>query len=123
MQRLYSMFPAGGPGIGLLLLRLSLAATLVVQAWARQTTTDAWLLPSFASFLTVGLFTPIVAVLSGLFELSRAVLSRADLFRAGIQVAEAAALALLGPGAYSVDALWYGRRLVRGPRTLGDDRP
>jgi hypothetical protein len=123
MQRLFSMFPAGGPGTGLLLLRLSLAAILVVHMWARPApATYAWLAPSLASFLTVGLFTPIVAALGGLLELTHAVLSRGDVLPAGVHVAQAVAVALLGPGAYSVDALWYGRRLVRGPSTRDTDR-
>src|SRR5262245_41291821 len=121
VQRLYSMFPAGGPGLGLLLLRLSFAATLVIGVWRQPSSaTHIWLGPSMASFLTAGLFTPIVASLSCVFELSRLVLFSGDHLQAGIHIAQAVALALLGPGAYSVDALWYGRRLVRGP---GPPRP
>ena len=108
------MFPAGAPGVGLALLRVSLAATLFIDLSA-TTATYAWQASALASFLFAGLLTPIVAALSGLLGATHLILTRAGYLHAGIYLAQAAAVALLGPGAYSVDARRFGRRRMRPP--------
>jgi hypothetical protein len=65
--------------------------------------------------LFAGLWTPIAGALVALLELWT-VFSRQDEFWASVLAAAiASGLALLGPGAWSVDALTYGRRRISIP--------
>jgi len=104
----------------LLLLRLSLAASLLVSLAKRPDVSSAPLL--FAAVLvvclvsvslSVGFLTPLLSVIAGVAIIAN-LLSGFDsgnsicLF----SIVNAAALALLGPGAYSVDARLYGRRVI-----------
>lgn len=99
------MFPNAGPGVGLVLLRLAVAATLVAPPDAR------WFAWPMAALITLGLATPILAAVASFVHAAHIV---ADPAHAGSAIALliAAALALLGPGAYSIDARRFGRRLV-----------
>lgn len=116
VQRLFSMFPPGLPGIGLLLLRASVAAALLLEHYAYRGTVSNWALVAATLVclaISVGYMTPLAAI-AGL------VLHALLLFRFGamdtwmivILVLDAVALALLGPGAYSVDGARFGRRVV-----------
>jgi hypothetical protein len=116
------MFPAGAPGIGLALLRASVAATLLIAVSTRPTAEiEPWLAFCLALLLFAGILTPVVATLSGLLQIVHFVLHKGGALEAGLYLAEAIAVALLGPGAYSVDAIWFGRRLLRGPNSDPDD--
>ena len=115
------MFPPGGPGIGLLVLRLSVAATFVLIVANR--TDMSSIHPLFvgalliALCLAVGLLTPYLSfgvcvyALVNLFGAS----ARLDLLVLASLLLNSAALALLGPGAYSIDARFFGRRVVVVP--------
>jgi hypothetical protein len=113
MRSINPYFPAGAPGAGLLLLRLSLAWWLVFTLSAaeaapwRQAALLAGALAVGAGF-HVRVFSTICAALAAagflLFEVPAG---------AGVQTAAtAAALALAGPGAFSIDARLYGRRTI-----------
>ena len=122
------MFPSGGPGVGLVLLRVSLAAALVLGVSGTASGGYAWSSAALASLLVAGALTPVVAVLGGLLGAAHLVLPGVGLLQTGIpmahaaiHLAHAAALALLGPGAYSVDALRFGRRRVSAPHSRPDD--
>jgi uncharacterized membrane protein YphA (DoxX/SURF4 family) len=129
LQRLYSTFPGGRPGVGLLLLRaaagLSAAATGVFYFLSSSSSLAAkWplglvlLLSGAAS--AAGFLTPVAATLIGACFLGIAlawiappfpVLHDVRLMACGMIVA-AVALALLGPGAFSVDGRLFGRREI-----------
>lgn len=127
MQRLFSMFPQGGPGIALLLLRFSVTGVFLFRFWAHlASTVPQWIffvVCLFSLSLCVGLFTPLLAVLVCLIGIY-------SLIHTGVGTAlinlcatlDAGALALLGPGAYSVDALLYGRRVVVVPASKPPQR-
>jgi hypothetical protein len=113
------MFPQGLPGIALLLLRVSVALTVLLHVYARHQELPAWYADALlllAVMLVVGIVTPILALLAmavqfigppGLTVPSAVVVMASTL--------DALALALLGPGAYSLDALRFGRRVVDLP--------
>lgn len=115
MQRLFSMFPVGLPGIGLVWLRLAAAFSLCLatQSTRARLPVVAWLLEALCFLLIIGLATPVLAAccaIAGAYALIRS--GGAAWPCAGIVIAAAIALALLGPGAYSVDARLFGRRSV-----------
>jgi hypothetical protein len=116
MQKLFSMFPAGLPGLALLFLRASAVLALLLAVHGHRYLLPAWahglaLLVSVA--LSVGYLTPLAAatalVCHGLIWIDAGVDSPA---LAVVFALDAIALALLGPGAYSIDAYRFGRRLV-----------
>src|SRR5262245_17752887 len=116
MQRLFSMFPPGWPGVALLILRTSTAVALAFECVAHRSELSSWtmavaLLISLALF--VGYLTPLAAVAGLVFHVSIWLgLNGMSVFFASIISLDAVALALLGPGAYSIDAYRFGRRLV-----------
>jgi uncharacterized membrane protein YphA (DoxX/SURF4 family) len=113
MQRLYSMFPRGGPGAGLLLLRVSAVASLHILSPADMHWVP-WLLALVLGFgLVAGLMTPLVCLAGMALVLALGYLSaRVPLPAAVVLVLQLLALLLLGPGGYSVDARLFGRRIV-----------
>jgi uncharacterized membrane protein YphA (DoxX/SURF4 family) len=121
MQRLFSMFPAGWPGVALLLLRVALSANLVHGVIeVHGNLSAAWvmaLLATVAIALCVGLFTPVTAALCALIEIVIWHLSSGTIAALHVcAILVAVALAMLGPGAYSLDARLFGRRQVIFPQ-------
>jgi putative oxidoreductase len=117
LQRLFSMFPSGWPGRGLLLLRIVAAVLLIYDGIAglmgvpqRESLTLEVIAASAGIFLLVGLWTPIAGAVVAVTELWIAV-SGTDHVRGAIMLATTGVvMAVLGPGARSVDALLFGRK-------------
>ena len=109
------MFPAGVPGIALLLLRIGVSATIFATGWNSQVPVPVLLvLVLYCVFLCLGIFTPILAALGCVFELVSAVFMNDHSIVAVFSPSlDAAAVAMLGPGAYSLDAHRFGRRVIR----------
>jgi len=123
VQRLFSMFPQGGPGLALLLLRISVAAIFVSNA-AIHVGARSIVLPGaveslsflIAVCLILGFLTPILATIAcAAAALSSLFGPHSHALIASAMALDAAALALLGPGAYSLDARLYGRRATVVP--------
>ena len=123
VQRLFSGFADGWPGAGLLLLRLLTGAALIdfgisgiregppPLAVALQTIGIA-----AAILLLVGLFTPLAGVLAAAAKVwiavSRFSSHSSDPWVTIAQAILAAALAMIGPGAWSIDARRFGRKHI-----------
>jgi hypothetical protein len=118
MQRLFSMFPRGLPGLALLLLRISVACGVLLNVFGRRGELATWLLVcSFllAATLFVGLLTPVVALLALSANLAIPMSCSVGFQGAGyiaIASINALVLCLLGPGSYSFDAYRFGRRVI-----------
>jgi hypothetical protein len=114
------MFPSGTAGVGLLVLRFSVMASLMFDGCPyRSNAAPSWILVALgttALLLCLGLFTPICSVLC-------AVLEAFCLLRMGgryqfhpiLDLMTCIILALLGPGAYSIDSMLFGRRRLMLP--------
>lgn len=116
MQRLFSVFPSGLPGVGLLLLRLSVAILLLYDHYGHQQELSAWMLPAallLAVALLAGFLTPFVAVMGLVSHV--VIWVTAATYNPPIAAAMSfnlIALALIGPGEFSVDSRLFGRRVV-----------
>jgi uncharacterized membrane protein YphA (DoxX/SURF4 family) len=116
VQRLFSMFPTGMAGAALFVLRLSIATTFVVDGTAHcAPVTSFWIFLGFAIpaiFLFLGFLTPYLSVVCGLAALCSLFIGGNSPVHLLGAVADAGVLATLGPGAYSIDARMFGRRLI-----------
>jgi uncharacterized membrane protein YphA (DoxX/SURF4 family) len=125
LHRLFSAFPAGLPGVGLLLLRVVVGITLGGHGFLCLLSSDrvtlvvslstALLLLSCV-LLLIGFLTPILSLFAAFeclaiafswvpFQLLAPFESKLALLPI---IAIAAAIALLGPGAFSLDARLFG---------------
>ena len=125
MRRLYSTFAGGWPGTGLLLMRVVAGSALVVRArltlWSDpppvNVTIPAILLIAAGILLIAGLWTPIAGALVALTEVWKMLMLPGDKWLWLMLGTAGAALAMLGPGHWSVDARLYGwKRLEATPR-------
>ena len=120
MQRLFSTFPQGLPGIGLALLRAAVAIPLVQQAIVgllnASPPAPLGLVAAGAALLVlVGLWTPMAGVLVAVAELGLALSHPAEPWTFVHFGTLGAALAMLGPGGWSVDARLFGRKRIQIP--------
>lgn len=111
------MFPQGGPGLALVLLRVSVAATFLISVATRQGVLSIHLLLAGAvlvsTLLTVGCLTPLLSVIVCVSAVANLLIgSRSDSLVWGSLILNSAALAFLGPGAYSLDARLFGLRVM-----------
>jgi putative oxidoreductase len=119
IQRLFSSFPDSCPGAGLLLLRLAAGIPLVVSAiWAwppvPNTGDTVFRLMELGcgTLVLIGLWTPVAAVMQALLQAAAAYTMHYDLMHLAAPLA-GLSLALVGPGAWSIDARLYGRKRIR----------
>lgn len=112
---MYPMFPRGWPGIGLLLLRASATIGSVASVTVAHHDQVSWhvfaLIPLCAAFCT-GFLTPLAAFLAIGVQLLAFFSLRTSPLWLSVTLLNTLTLAVLGPGAYSVDALLFGRRLL-----------
>lgn len=133
LQRLFSTFPSGRRGVGLLLLRLAVGAAALFQGGANlaashtATATSVGGLAALAigAALLVGFLTPVAGGLVALGEIGQALSwfpqlpenpFEAKLVTVFVAVVSAAII-FLGPGALSLDARLFGRREIIIPRS------
>jgi putative oxidoreductase len=126
VQRLFSSFACGWPGVGLLLLRLLTAVALIrfgiggVLAAPPLTTVILQIVGIGAGILLlIGLWTPVAGALAAIVKvciaLSRFLSHSGDPWIALTEAVLSAVLAMVGPGAWSIDARLFGRRRIDVP--------
>ena len=130
LQRTFSGFPTGYPGVALLLLRLVVGGAASSQAWllmiANHGAVNISVVVALLAFiigvaLIIGLITPIASVLLAagalLLTINSSMLGHLSLFESGMARLEfivmSVALIFLGPGTVSLDARLYGRREIK----------
>jgi hypothetical protein len=110
------MFPAGAPGAALLVIRCCVAAALAGIAFPAGWRHVAFML--LLGMLCLGMLTPLVcltATLVALMDLPH--LLTENLIEVIIVLLCASSLAFLGPGAFSIDARLFARRMVLSDRS------
>jgi putative oxidoreductase len=115
MQRLFSNFANGWPGLGLLVQRLLIGAALLHYSVAqlKHAHDVAIVIEATAGvLLVIGLWTPIVGALTALTEIWNICWHSGDLWIAIILATAAASLAMIGPGAWSIDRWLFGRKHI-----------
>jgi hypothetical protein len=116
------MFPEGWPGIGLLLLRATAAFPLLRDCTALLVATRSPALVTMevaglaiAALLLAGLFTPVSGLLLAVVEVCLAFQFVKDFPVHAIAAALGISLAMIGPGAWSIDAFFFGRKRIQIP--------
>ena len=119
MQRLFSTFAGGWPGVGLLLQRVLTGTVLVVCMVATFTKTLQFALvaPSIVGagagvLLLLGLWTPVAGTLVAAVEMWISLSHAGNPLTSMMLALLGATLAMIGPGAWSIDARLFGRKHI-----------
>jgi len=121
VQRLFSTFANGWPGAGLLLLRALVCVALlhdeipqIIERPAFGVIVPQMIAVLAGTFLLVGLWTPVVGTLIAIVEVWIIFVVAGDLSIPLMLATIGAALAMIGPGAWSIDARLFGRKHIEG---------
>jgi hypothetical protein len=121
LQRLFSTFANGWPGFGLLIQRLVLGiallchgAILLSGARAVEPIVPDLIGSVLGLFILAGLWTPAVGALVAVVQVWIALTGAGDESMAIILAALGGTLAMIGPGAWSIDARLFGRKYIAG---------
>jgi putative oxidoreductase len=122
VQRLFSTFPEGWPGTGLVFLRAATTIPLMqFVAGSAATTTPVSLTLRFlaaicSALLIIGLWTPVAGLFMAISEMSLLLFPSTSTSMHVVLATLGVALAMIGPGAWSVDARVFGRKRIRIPQ-------
>jgi putative oxidoreductase len=115
MRRLFSNFAGGRPGIGLLLIRIVAGISLIIDG-IEKLRTGQTILGSLAIadglLFVAGLWTPVAGSLVVPLSAWGIFIRHESPFPLILLSAMGLALALLGPGAFSVDARLFGLKRI-----------
>jgi putative oxidoreductase len=119
LQRLFSTFANGWPGFGLFVQRWVTGIALL-HDWIvrfKETPAAATITPQaigtvLAILIICGLWTPVTGALIAAVEVWIALVYPGDGSTALLLATLGATLALIGPGALSIDALLFGRKHI-----------
>lgn len=128
LHRFFSTFPEGLPGLGLLILRLTVAGTIQFLTLSFYydlitSTFRGWLVGVvsilFSASMFAGLLTPVISALIFICGIAFLILSPREVVI--YLVILSFVIILLGPGAYSVDARLFGwREIIVSKEKFGD---
>jgi len=119
LQRLFSTFANGWPGVGLLLQRLLTGSVLLHQGvlCLSDLSSCALIVPETVSAvagtcLLLGLWTPVAGTLIAMAQAWILASSSGSRWPSVLLGALGATLSMIGPGAWSMDARLFGRRHI-----------
>jgi putative oxidoreductase len=122
VQRLFSTFASGWPGTGLLFIRLVAGITLMDCVVTRlfgdpsiQLMVLSVLAVGAGLLLLAGLWTPLAGTLVAVIEVWNIFLLPQNLWIYILLATIGASLAMVGPGAWSIDAHLFGRKHIEIP--------
>jgi hypothetical protein len=125
MRRLFSTFADGLPSLGLLLLRVVAGAALILRVAELQnrasvpTTAPHVIAAGIGLLLLLGSWTAVAGVLVATIESVIAFSHNGDPWVSVLLASLGVALALLGPGTWSVDARRFGWKRIEIRRPEG----
>ena len=131
VRRLYSTFATGWPGLGLLLMRFVVGSALILRArpavWSSgptYATVTTICLAGCGILVIAGLWTPVLCLFVSFGELWRCTFHLGDPSVAILMATISCALAMLGPGLWSIDARLFGwKRVELAPRKTDRHSP
>lgn len=120
MQRLFSTFANGWPGFAILIQRSALGIDLLCQGAAallKHVPADELVAPRLIGsvlglLILAGFWTPLAGALVAVVQLWLALSGTGDASGALILATLGGTLAMLGPGAWSIDARLFGRKHI-----------
>lgn len=118
LQRLFSTFANGWPGVGLLVQRVFTGCVLLHNGIVQLETPRAGpMIPEITGailglFILAGLWTPVAGALVGAVELWMVVAGGANIWMSLTLAVFGGTLAMIGPGAWSIDARLFGRKII-----------
>jgi putative oxidoreductase len=119
LQRLFSTFANGWPGFGLLIQRLVLGIVLLYRGITLLPGVPAVapIVPELTGsvlgfFILAGLWTPAVGALVAAVELWIVLAGGGDIWMSLMLAVFGGTLAMIGPGAWSIDARLFGRKHI-----------
>jgi hypothetical protein len=119
MKQSFSAYPAGLSGVALLLFRASLAL-FMTTALPMKFTSHFWpavIIDIIAIAIAAGFYTRFFSILcagAGMVAALNVTCTAPILLAA--HILDALALAMIGPGAFSIDARLFGRSVINLPR-------
>ena len=119
LRRLFSTFAHGWPGVGLLLMRLAVGISLIANGIQKLQTGQPLesaildlLALSDGALLVVGLWTPVAGFLVPILAIWGFLTQHVSLCPIIFLAAIGMGLALVGPGAWSLDAWLFGWKKI-----------